>query len=372
MSPRKPASNQRSELALVAAVVAGDAEAAQRFVETMSATLWSVVVKLEGGGAEGEAAFLHVIARLKADAYARLRAFDGRSRFSTFLALVARDILLERHAGRFSEDPHDAWHRFVRYFEHDIRRRAARRFPRDAGTAVLDDVYQEVCLKLVEDDFRRIRSYGGYGSFAGYVLTIVDRILIDLVRRDAPRRRLPAAVARLPPLDREVYAAIAWEGCPADRGRLAEMLRGRLEQDPDASDIDQALGRIAATVRLEATTPSRRGESVSLDSVVLALADPSPTPEDHLLLAEEERSRGALVAAVKAAAAELPPDERLYIQVVFSATDPVPAREIARLMGCPVKDVYRLKQRAQGWIADIAAKLKTAQSVRLSQRTNKL
>ena len=62
--------------------------------------------------------------------------------------------------------------------------RAARSARADRATA-----YQEVCLKLIEDDFRRIRAYGGRGSFTGYILTVVDRILIDLVRRELPRRR---------------------------------------------------------------------------------------------------------------------------------------------------------------------------------------
>jgi RNA polymerase primary sigma factor len=355
-----PPANLRSELSLVSAVLAGDRIATARFIDYASPTLWSAVTRLEGSGAEGEAAFLYVFAALKADGYGRLKAFDGRARLSTYLALVARDILAGRLARRFSEAPDEAWSRFVRFFERDIRRRVSQRFPRDVATSSQDDAYQEICLKLIEGDYRRIRAYGGRGSFIGYVLTTVDRLLIDLVRRDSPRRRLPAAVARLSALDQAVYAATAWEGCPADVERLVARLRGRIKPDPDAAGIGQALERLAEAVRSEVST--QKAESVSLEMMVeegggLALADPAPTPEDQLLLAEEERHRAALVAAVKAAAAGLPAAERLYLQTVFAACNPLSARDIAKIMGCPVEEAYRLKQRTQRWMKKVAADL---------------
>jgi RNA polymerase primary sigma factor len=354
--------NPRSELDLVKAVVAGDAAAAQRFLDSTAGTLWSVVVKLEGDGADGEAAFLAVIEGLKTNGYARLRAFDGRSRLSTYLAIVARDILADRLARSFVEAPRNSWSRFERFFGADIRRRVAQRFPREASTGQRDDAYQEVCLKFIEDDCRRIRAYDGLGSFTGFILTVVERILIDLVRRDAPRRRLPAAVARLPQLEQDIYAAVVWNLHPVDADRLAVTLRGRFERDPDAADIRQAMARLADLVQLAPAAAAPHSEVVSLDSwgedgEGLSVPDSGATPEERLLEDEEEQTRSELLATIKAAAAELPAEDRLYLQVVFSATDPLPAREIARAMQRPVEEVYRLKQRAQRWLAQIAGRL---------------
>ena len=348
------------ERALVNAVLSGEAGAASRFLEHVSTTLWSIVVKLAGDGADAEAAFLHIVASLKADDHARLRGFDGRSRLTTYLSLVARDVLADELAGQFSKTPHEAWERFSRYFGTDIRSRIGRQLPGKLGRAGREDAYQEVCLKLIENDFHRIRSYGGRGSFAGYILTVVDRILIDLVRRETPRRRMPAAISRLAPLDQAIYAAVVWEGCPQDADRLAAALRGRLAQDPTVADIAEAVARLAGIARLERASPAT--EAVSLDALLgegrgLSIADSSPTPEDRLLLFEEEQRRGVLVAAVNAAAEKLPTDERLYLQIVFSANEPLPARGIARLMGCPVEEVYRLKQRTQKWLKEIAVQL---------------
>lgn len=360
-APLTRASRFGSEGKLVAAVVGGDKEAAVRFVDVASASIWTVVVTLEGDGPEAEAAFLDVIVRLKADDYARLRAFDGRSRLATYLALVARDILAERLARCFVEAPGQVWNRFERFFAAEIRRRVQQRFPRDADTGLREDAYQEICLKLIEDNFRRIRAYSGQGSFVGYVLTVVDRLLIDLIRRVVPRRKLPAAIARLPPLDQAVYAAIAWDDCPTDPRRVAMALRGRFELEPDLADVGQAIARTLAAARLEHAAACRT-EMVPLDDLdqdgnAFAVADPAPSPEEALLLAEEDAVRAGLVAAVREAAAGLPAEERLYLQMLFSATEPSPAREIARRMGCPVEHVYRLKQRAQRWLADIASML---------------
>src|SRR5262245_14617761 len=356
--PSVTASSDKSERALVAAVLSGERAAARCFVESVSSTLWSVVTKLEGEGADGELAFLHVVASLRADGYARLKGFDGRTRLATYLSLVARDILGNRLAQRFSEAPHDAWSRFVRFFENDIRGRVAQQMPRHSCKATREDAFQEVCLKLIENDFHRIRGYSGRGSFTGYILTVVDRILIDLIRQEAPRRRLPAAIARSTQLDQAVYAAVVWDACPPDAERIAATLRGRLGRDPEVAEIAESLVRVTGLTRLQRAPSPQAADSISLDGLLgdggSFLADSAPTPEDCLLLAEEERSRVALVTAVKTAADRLPADERLYLQIVFSASGPMPARDIARVMGCPVEDVYRLKQRTQRWIKEMA------------------
>jgi RNA polymerase primary sigma factor len=357
--------DRRSDLALLAGVLAGNLTATARFLKLASPLLWSIVQKLEPAGPDAESAFFQIIEALKADGYAKLRAFDGRAQLSTYLALIARDVLSARLANRLIATPETAWRGFEQFFKADIRRRIAQRFPRDA--AAWEDAYQDICLKLVEDDFRRVRAYDGRGSFVGYVLTIVERILIDHVRRLVPRRRLPAAVARLSPLDREVYVAVVWERCPADAKRLAEALRGRFDPAPQCAEIVTALQRLAAAVALEpvAAAPGGRG-TIPLDrlegSAWMLLADGSPTPEEHLLLEEEDRSRADLLSAVRLAVAGLPPEDRCYLQAVFSANEPLPPREIARVMGCRVEDVYRMRQRARRWIVQIAESLENGRS----------
>jgi RNA polymerase primary sigma factor len=277
------------------------------------------------------------------------------------LALVARDVLADRLASRLVATPQTAWSAFELFFKADIRRRIAQRFPREEAGS--EDIYQDICLKLVEDNFRRVRAYDGRGSFVGYVLTVVERILIDHVRRDVPRRRLPAAVTRLSRLDQQIYAVIVWGRCPADAKRVSEALRGRSDPAPPLTEIVIALQRLAAVVALEPDDAvGHRKETISLDLLMrrdgsMLLADGTPTPEEQLLLQEEERSRAELILAIRVAAADLPAEDRCYLQTIFSATNPLPPRQVARIMGCAVEDVYRLRQRARRWIAQIAERL---------------
>jgi RNA polymerase primary sigma factor len=299
------------------------------------------------------------VAGLKANGYARLRAFDRRASLSTYLAIVARELLADRLVGDLIKAPREAWKRFERFFGADLRRRVAQRFPRDESAR--EDAYQEVCLRLIEDDYRRLRAYDGRGSFTGYVLTVAERILIDLVRREAPRRRLPAAVARLSPLDRAVYAAVFWDSSPCDPGQLAVRLRGRVEPDPQPADILDSIDRLTGLGPLTPSPPAGARATTSIEAEgeagrALAIADPAADPEEELLLAEEERGRAGLLAIIKAEAAQLPANERLYLQVLFSATDPLPAREIARKLQLPVEEIYRLKQRSQRWLAELATR----------------
>jgi RNA polymerase primary sigma factor len=173
---------------------------------------------------------------------------------------------------------------------------------------------------------------------------------------------LPVAVTRLSQLDQDIYAAIVWGMHPVDVDRLVMTMRGRFERDPDAAEIRQAMERLAKIGPLAPAAASGRAAMVSLDSSedgeeALVVSDRGATPEEQLLEAEEERTRTDLLEAVKAAAAELPADERLYLQIVTSAADPLPAREIARSMQLPVEEVYRLKQRAQRWLANLATRL---------------
>ncbi len=225
------------------------------------------------------------------------------------------------------------------------------------GNGRWDDIYQDICEKLVEDDCRRLRKYGGEASFIGFVLEIVENLLTDMMRREVPRQRLPAAIQRMPQFEQEIYKAIAWKGCAPDTARLAEFLRRR-DADPEPDVVAAALARV-----MEAVTPRKgdgapRPKTVSLDAIIDAveekLSDQSATtPEEDLLLAEEEREREALIATIRASAAMLADDERLYLQVVFGTPEKIPRRRIAELMGCSVAEVDRLKQKTQRWFASL-------------------
>ncbi|MGB8277940.1 MAG: hypothetical protein WCF20_08435 [Methylovirgula sp.] len=351
-----------SEHALLARVIAGDAAAAPEFLRIAIPPISVAIEKIETDEEERHAALLYVLGKLKDDGYRRLRAFDGRARLASFLILVARELLAQRAAGQLFEDSNTGWVRFTRIFDQDIQARIAMRFPHDAGNARWEDIYQDICEKLVESDCRRLRAYSGEGNFIGFVLTIVDRLLIDIMRREAPRRRLPAAIKRMPQLEQEIYMAVAWKACAPDAARLAEVLRSRLAADPEPDVIRDALARVMDVMTpLQGDTP-RRPKTVSLDAIIGAVEErlsdsSSTTPEDELVLAEEEKERDALIAMIRVSAEQLAADEKLYLQVVFSTSENIPRRKIAQILGCSVEEVDRLRQKTQRWFATLRKEL---------------
>lgn len=348
-----PAHEPAADHALIGRLIAGDASAAAGFLHRAIPPLTAAIAKMEPQQDEQHTALLFVLTELKDENYQRLRAFDGRASLGSFLALLARELLARRAVDRLLADPENGWARFKRIFDQDIQIRIAKRFPFDAGTGRWDDIYQDICVKLVESNCRRLREYGGKGSFVGFVLKVVKNLLADELRRDIPRRRLPAAIERMPPLEQEIYKAVAWDGCPLEIPRLADLLRSRLADAPSETDLREALALVTeATPTLHAAPPAKP-KIVSLDGAPAAIEGEfaqsyALTPEEQLLLAEEENTRETLIAKIRAGAAALSDEERLYLQLAFGA-EPMPRRKIAELMHCPVEDVDRLKKKIQRW-----------------------
>ncbi|MGO9134736.1 MAG: sigma-70 family RNA polymerase sigma factor [Methylovirgula sp.] len=351
------------EQALVARIINGDGRVVAEFLRAAIPPLLSAIAKLEPDADEQQAALLYVLGKLKEDGYRRLQAFDGRASLASFLPLVARELLALRAAERLFADPQQGWTRFKRIFDRDIQTRIARRFPYDAGTGRWEDIYQDICIKLVEGDCRRLRDYGGKGSFIGFVLKVVKNLLNDELRRDVPRRRLPASILRMPELEQEIYKVVAWDGCAAEAARVNDVLRGRLAADPPSDVIGAALVRVTEAMTTLKTDAHKKPKVVSLDAVASAIEGQLPSsamasnPEEELMLAEEERQREALIARIRASAAELPAEEQLYLQLVFGSTEGMPRRNVAQIMGCSVTDVDRLKQKTQRWFASLRREL---------------
>lgn len=282
-------SSRRSdeELKLVRSVLADDPRAWEEFVRTVADVVWTSCSLLCRGDDEAREAFAEVFEALKAEGFRRLRRFDGSGSIPTFVALTVREILAERLMRMFADGLLDeAWNAFERFFKRDIDRVLKRRMPGPAFEETRREAYQEIGLAFVADGCRRIRAYDGTGSFTGFVLQTVDRLAIDHIRRTSSRRR-------------------------NDDGA---------EPRPVAVSIDDV-----------GDLPSEGG-----------------TPETLLIGEEEERTLEAAAQALRDAAVSLSDAERLYMSVALGGGEPLPAREVARLMGRPVEEVYKLKQRVMG------------------------
>jgi RNA polymerase primary sigma factor len=204
------------------------------------------------------------------------------------------------------------------------------------------DLYQDVCLALVENDYHRLKAYKGSGSFGGFVLQTVDRLLIDLIRKFVPRRRLPAAIAAGNPLDQLLYKLIFWKKIPADPDLLHGYARAAMAGTPSREAVASALERVKDSAPDAARTPVFVSLPTPEDDRLTDLN--TATPEDELVYGEEEQTLEAAVATMKTAMATLSSRERHYLSIALNGAAPLPVREIARLMQCPVEEIYKLKQ----------------------------
>ena len=263
--------------ALIRDVLDAKPQAWGRFVHRVADAVWTSCRLLTGDDAGARDAFTEVMGALRADGFRRLRAYNGSSRIETFVALVTRDVLAERLLRLFqAHSASDGWAAFERFFAADINRIINRRLPGADRADLRQDAYQDICVALIADDYRRLKAYRGIGSFTGFVLHMVDRLLIDFIRSTMPlgRQRVEAQVTE-------------WEDIPSDQ----------------------------------------------------------PSPEDTLLEREDDRLLSLASEVLREAAAALSETERLYLHIALGSGEPIPAREVARLMCRPVEEVYKLKQR---------------------------
>ena len=347
---------------LVRAVLAGDSAAADRFLRTMADTVWSACRRLTRDEVEARDAYAAVCVGLQANGFERLRPYDGRGRLTTFVALISRDLLAQRLLHLLQEDTQRGWRAFEAFFQADIGRLVQRRLPGQTHDETRRDAYQEICVALIADDYRRLKAYGGTGSFSGFVLQVVDRLLIDFIRSFSMRRRAPAAIARLPALEQEIFRCVLWQGVAADAAILTKILAQRLRPPPTLEAV------AAGWARVQRCLPPGYAVLVPAPTRFISLADapelaedgsgngPSAASAEEIAIeCETESLLSTAAAMLRDVAVTLPLAERLYIEIALGGAEPLPAREMARLMQRPVEDIYKLKQRVLKHLKDALA-----------------
>ena len=322
---------------LVRAVIAGEHGAEARFVRRAADAVWSSCRRLTRGEAQSRAAFDTAMAALKANNFAALKSYDGRSRLDTFLALFTRDVLARDVLARVAADANKGWPSFEALFADDLRRLVRRRLAHARWEGARDDAYQEICAGLTSDGCRRLIAYEGRGSPAGFVLHVADRLLLDFLRTLDSRRRMPAAVTRLAQADQELFRLIWWQGMTPDSARMALARHGTA---PSESELPPALARLHQAVPADYRPEARQ---VALDDAPEPETD--ATPEAAILEKEQDRALADATGALQSLAAGLPEAERLYLGVLLDGSADLPPREVGRLMQIPVEEVYRLRQR---------------------------
>jgi RNA polymerase sigma factor (sigma-70 family) len=334
--------------ALLAAALRGAAGAAEDFTRSMADLIWTACGRVTRDGADAEAAFHEVMAGLAANRFARLKDYDGRAHVRVYVALVVRDLLLERAINLLVLDAGRGWQAFEAFFGEDMRRMIERVLPGSSNRQNREDAHQAVCEALLKNDMQRLRAYSGRGSPSGFMLHTIENLVIDFVRTIIPRRRLPAAVQRLCGLDQSVFRLIYWDRLDPDPAILIHHLARPGEAPLTITAVAAAIGRVRQSLPAGYyAEPRGDGQMVALSAAEdFTLAGSTdyrvPTPEDHLVEAQAADLLEQALEALQHALPGLAAAERLYLQLALSGE---PAREIARLLGLPVEDVHKLAQK---------------------------
>jgi RNA polymerase primary sigma factor len=339
------------ERALLGAALKGDAEAAATLMRAIADLVWTACLRVTQDRVETEAAFREVMAALRADSFARLKGFDGRARVRVYATLVVRDLLSERVVKLLALNADTGWRAFEAFFSDDLRRIILRNLPGKDQQQNREDAYQSVCEALFKNDLQRLRAYSGRGSPSGFILHVIENLVIDYVRTILRRRRLPAAIQRLSTLDQSVFRLLYWERLsPPDPSVVLARLP-RPQAPFTATDVAEAIARVRTALPL-GYHPEGQGAGQTID---ISAADEGmlaggaedfavPTPEDKLLEGQAAGLLEQALAALQQALPRLDATERLYLQFALNGQ---PAREIARLIGLPVETVHKLAQKVK-------------------------
>ncbi|MBF0289947.1 MAG: sigma-70 family RNA polymerase sigma factor [SAR324 cluster bacterium] len=110
----------------------------------------------------------------------------------------------------------------------------------------VEDWIQEVCLKLSEDDFHKLRLYSGESSFLTYLITVIQRICIDQARAKWGRRELPEKIQEMGELAEKLFVLLYWEG--KSFGEAAQHLKlqggAELEEEAEVENFEKNLSAI--------------------------------------------------------------------------------------------------------------------------------
>jgi RNA polymerase primary sigma factor len=344
------------ERALLSAALRGDAEACARLLRAVADLIWTACRLVTREEAETEAVFRDVVAGLRANGFSRLKGYDGRAPVNVYVALVVRDLLAERAIRLLAIDGERGWRAFEGFFGEDARHMIARLLPGPRHQHDREDAYQAVCEALLNNDHARLRAYSGRGSPSGFVLHTMENLVIDFVRTIVPRRRLPAGIQRLAALDQTVFRLIYWDRIDPVPSSLCRHLSRTGEAPPSETTVGEAITRVNAALPSGYHGEARgEGRTLSLsaaEDVILAGGAEDfavRTPEDDLVDGQSADLLERALDVLQRALPKLAAAERLYLQMALTGQ---PAREIARLTGCPVEDIHKLAQRVKRRLRD--------------------
>jgi len=283
--------------------------------------------------------------------------------------------LIERIGGSGREA---AWVDFLARYAPTIQR-VIRRFERDPDRR--SDCFVFVCEHLAANRSRRLRTFDADGpaSFPTWLMAVVANLVLDWRRSVLGRHRPFSSIARLEPLEIEVYRLVVEGGASLHQAWASLRHEYRdLTLERVAGVVDELHARL--TSRQHWLLATRRPQVRSIESLAEETEDPEASspilasdeadPEARAERAEEHRH---LVGAM----ASLSVEERLAIRLRFQ--EELTLREVGELMG--LGDPFRARRLLDRAVAKLEEswrdsttpepRRKTPEAVRVEERGRK-
>jgi DNA-directed RNA polymerase specialized sigma24 family protein len=200
----------------------------------------------------------------------------------------------------------------------------ARRFRMDPVEA--EDFTSLVKLKMIEDDYRILRRYGGLSKLSSYLSTVVARLAIDYVENLASRWRPSAEARRLGPTALRIEELLVRDGLSLD-----EAIEILIANEKVAISRDE-LAAMAARL------PARAAHTHASEAVLRSMAAEDGITDRELA---KNDALDRVLSVLRRVIDGLPQEDRLIITMLRDTTIP----EMARVLNTDQKKLYRRKNR---------------------------
>ncbi len=259
--------------------------------------------------------------------------------------------------GLGSNEPRQAWTDFLEFYSPVILQ-VVRLLEVDADHVT--DCFLFVCQQLSHKNFQRLHRFtvDGPASFATWLRAVVRHLCLDWWRKEFGRTRIFESIARLKPLDREVFRCLYQDGVSLDETLL--ILSPRFPS-LTGQELANSFERIRSSLtprhlwllgtRRPQFEPLETAEMSEDRSLLGKLRDPAPDPE---ALAARHQEHAALVGAL----ARLPHSERLLVRLRFEQE--LTLEQVAQLTG--LADAQTADRRLRKILDDLRKQLGKTQS----------
>jgi RNA polymerase sigma factor (sigma-70 family) len=194
-----------------------------------------------------------------------------------------------------------------------------------------EDFRQSVHVKLMENDYRVLRKYKGESSLKTYLISVIQRHLLDWRNQKWGKQRTSAEARRLGEVAVKLEELIRRDGLSV--AEACEILLTNHHVEVSREELE----RMAAALPQH---PPRR--TVGEDELKNRPAE-TARPDERVLEGELRSEAQRLLAALEKALGKLPDEDRLVIEMCVLGSKKI--AEAARFLGLPEKPLYRRREQ---------------------------